>query len=115
MDCVMDGGSDNFKLCFSTGCFTGGGKTTQSPAAVRVQAQATVTVASGATCSTALPPLGSLGGEAFLAALAATLNVYKVRPHAMTQPASAAALRVACQCSNVRRTAGRGVMLQHPS
>ncbi|KIZ01835.1 hypothetical protein MNEG_6122 [Monoraphidium neglectum] len=79
MDCVMDGGSDNFKLCFSTGCFTGGGKTTQSPAAVRVQAQATVTVASGATCSTALPPLGSLGGEAFLAALAATLNVYKDR------------------------------------
>lgn len=50
----------------------------QNPVSTRLAAPATVTIASGGNCN-ALPALSSLGGDAFLAVLAATLNVYKDR------------------------------------
>ncbi len=79
MDCFFDGVSDNWKLCWSGGCFASSdtGKTVQNPPAVRLAEKKVVTLTSG-TCS-ALPALSAVGGEAFLSTLAATLNIYRDR------------------------------------
>lgn len=79
MDCVYDGVSPNWKICYSAGCFTGGGTAVQNPPAVRLSQPATVTYTSNGTCTaSSLPALSTLGGDAFLATLAATLNTYRV-------------------------------------
>lgn len=69
------------QICFSSGCFPSPSNTTvQTPAATRLQAAQAITPADTAQCSAAgLPELSSIGGDAFLAALAATLNVYRDR------------------------------------
>jgi hypothetical protein len=81
MDCFYDGKSSNWKLCFSSGCFAAGSNNaTQAPCSSRLQEKKDVTVPDGASCASAgLPLLSELGGDAFLAALAATLNIYKDR------------------------------------
>ncbi len=79
MDCFYDGSSDNFKLCYSSGCYVANTNNTASAtASSRLPAKAVVTVASGGSCA-ALPQLQTLGGNVFLSALAATLNIYKDR------------------------------------
>lgn len=73
---AQNGVSDNWKLCWSEGCFNAGSNyATQSPPAGKVAAKAVVSVSSG-SCG-ALPAIDGLGGDAFLAALAAKLNFLK--------------------------------------
>lgn len=75
---MQNGVSQNWKLCWSEGCFKPGTNyAVQDPPAPRLSAKAVVTVTTG-TCS-ALPSLGSLGGDAFLVALAAKLNFLRDR------------------------------------
>jgi hypothetical protein len=79
MDCFYDGASSNWKLCHSPGCFPKGTYLVQNAtSSARLQAKKVVTLnTSGACSASSLPALLDLGGDAFLATLAATLNVYK--------------------------------------
>jgi hypothetical protein len=78
MDCFYDGASSNWKLCHSPGCFPKGTYLVQNATSVRLQAKKVVTLNTGGACiASSLPALLDLGGDAFLATLAATLNVYK--------------------------------------
>lgn len=81
MDCFYDGNSNNWKLCWSDGCFDGNSTATQSPVSVRLTKSPAVPAAPApASCvAGSLGDLKDVGGEAFLSTLAATLNVYKVR------------------------------------
>jgi hypothetical protein len=72
MDCFYDGVSDNWKLCFSSGCYANGNYATQAAEGARVKESKNAT-------SNSLPTLAEVGGDQFLATLAATLNVYKDR------------------------------------
>ncbi len=78
MDCFYDGNSLNWKLCWSGGCFAPNSTTVQNPVSERLETKQVVTIAPGASCS-ALPAVLDLGGDAFLATLAATLNIYRDR------------------------------------
>jgi hypothetical protein len=78
MDCFYDGASANWKLCHSPGCFPKGSYLVQNATTARLSSKHVVTLATGGTCGAgSLPALLDLGGDAFLATLAATLNVYK--------------------------------------
>ncbi len=77
MDCFYDGTSINWKICWSAGCFNSGNTTVQDPPSVRLTDKQAARVNPGATCSGALPAVKKLGGEIFLATLAATLNLYR--------------------------------------
>lgn len=75
---AQNGVSQNWKLCWSEGCFKAGTNyAIQDPPAPRLSGKADVNISSS-TCG-ALPSLGSLGGDAFLAALSAKLNFLRDR------------------------------------
>lgn len=80
LDCFFDGLSNNWKLCWSSGCFPVGSTNTQAPVSQRLTQSRNITFAGGGTCAAnSLGSLQSVGGDAFLVLLAATLNVYRVR------------------------------------